>query len=205
MAWSTCGTSSCDVWYDWTSSSCSGKYDDTSNATTWSYWSTASTCSVTSGQIYFTWIKAAAAHSPRPETADERAIREERNRIAQAEREAADKNRREEEAVAEQRAKDLLVATMNEEQKQSFQSERKFFLIGSDGERYEVDCTKRQHNVFAVDAEGRRVREFCLVQTGGTPLSDNHLAQKLLLETDAERFRKVANQWELSPTRRVAA
>jgi hypothetical protein len=95
-------------------------------------------------------------------------------------------------AAAVQRATELLIAHLDEEQLKEFHDRRAFHLIGQDGKRYEIDCTNRMHNVFE-KAGDRRARELCIFQYGYLPLPDNALAQKLLLEADAQRFREIAN------------
>ena len=47
-------------------------------------------------------------------------------------------------------------------------------------------------NVFLLGEDGREVERFC-IHPSGVPAGDAMLAQKLLLETDERKFRKVAN------------
>jgi hypothetical protein len=42
--------------------------------------------------------------------------------------------------------------------------------------------------------EGTHREEFCIYQTGGTSLGDNHLMQKLIIEADTELLKRVANR-----------
>lgn len=103
----------------------------------------------------------------------------------------------ERERKANKRATDLLRRHLTKEQRVTYDRDKKFHVIAADGQRYEVDCGKRMHNVFALDKQGRRVEEFCIYQEGPTPLADNHLAQKLLLEADPAEFRRIANRKRL--------
>lgn len=100
-------------------------------------------------------------------------------------------------AQAVKKSQDLLLSQLNETQAAMYKDKAKFHVIGADGVRYEIDCTKRMHNVFALDDKNERTEEFCIYQTGNTPLADNHLAQKLLLEHDVEAFRRIANRRRL--------
>ena len=97
---------------------------------------------------------------------------------------------------SQRRAEKLLLAHLDGKQRADFRKRRLFRVVGSDGKLYEVDCGKLQHNVYELGGRNRdRVRELCLYHN--VPLGDNALAQKLLLENDAERFRRVANHTEL--------
>ena len=167
-------TSTCDsTWTEWceTSATC-----NTSTAT-WGQWNS---CTVTTNRSQYV---------PRELTPQEVAARESAQKV---ERERQEKYRAEK-AAAEKRATELFRTFLDAQQREQVDKERKFHVIGSDGVRYEVDVTKRQHNVFELDSLGRRIKEFCIYQTGDTPLPDNHLAQKLLLEADAQQFRRIAN------------
>lgn len=75
---------------------------------------------------------------------------------------------------------------------------KKFHVISEDGKRFEIDCGgRRYHNIYELDANGEREVEHCIYQQGHNPLGDNYLAQKLILECDAKKFRRIANQTRL--------
>lgn len=105
---------------------------------------------------------------------------------------------RKKEEAAKKRATETLRRHLSPSQRKQYDTGNHFHVVGSDGKRYEIDCKKRMHNVFEIDERGKRLVEYCIFQSGSTPLPDNHLAQKLLLEADAERFRKIANQIRLA-------
>lgn len=123
--------------------------------------------------------------------------------ITEAEREASRKRQRELAATLkrekEQRehakkvAEELLLENMTPEQMEMWKKTKNFHIIGADGERYELDTRRQWHNIYRLNAEGRKVEEFCIYQTGRTPLGDNHLMQKLIIEADTELLRRVAN------------
>lgn len=186
---------SATTWYDWTG---------TTTATSGTYTKVVST----SGTCWASWVdyqKKTWPHYPvqlSPEEKKERYRKEQERLQVQAEQaRLADIARREAEAVAkeaQERARKLFLEVLDTEQRQTFEKAQKFYLIGSDGERYEVDCTKHHQNVYQVDKEGKRKVGYCAYATGGVPLSDNHIVQKLLLETDAKAFLKVANSWRVA-------
>lgn len=164
------------IWQAWTN--CTSSATSTSD-TTWYDWNTTGASNLSTATYY-------QSGTYRQPTA------EELERAAAAQRERAEKQR-----LADARAAELLREHLDEEQRASYERDKKFHVIAADGQRYEVDCGKRMHNVFALDEQGRRVDEFCIYQDGGTPLADNHLAQKLLLEADPVEFRRIANRTRL--------
>jgi hypothetical protein len=130
-----------------------------------------------------TWHSWTLAPAPKVQTAEEI-----RQREAQVRRDAALK------AKAERQADLLLRELLTPEQRAAYESERRFHVITESGRRYEVDCRQRMHNIFDVDANGRRVMEHCIYQVGNLPLPDNTAAQLLLLRANEEEFRRIANQ-----------
>lgn len=101
-------------------------------------------------------------------------------------RERADR----EEAV--QRAETLLHQNLTRHQRRTLRGRGRFFVRSEHGRRYEIE---RGHhaNVYEVDPRGRRVNRLCVYATGGVPEADCMLAQKLMLQADEERLRRVAN------------
>jgi len=121
-----------------------------------------------------------------------RPVRKTPEELAQQKREAAEKRKREEEAV--RKAETLLKECLSPKQEADYEKAKRFHVICEDGHRYEIDCTKRQHNVFRLGEDGKQQEELCISQRGGNlPLPDNALAQKLLLEANEEEFRRIAN------------
>jgi hypothetical protein len=175
-----------------------GKTGEASTTTcdTWGAWPSC-TASSTTAIRKVEWVQMAHRVTQPAITVDAKAYAAaiERRRRIDEERKAEDERQRVE---AKAKARALLESLLNEKQARQLQDEKKFHVIGSDGVRYEVDCTKRQHNVFALNETGQRVREFCLVQTGNTPLEDHLACQKLLLESNAPEFHRVANKWDLN-------
>ena len=104
----------------------------------------------------------------------------------------------EQKVKAQRVAEQLLLENMTPDQREMYEKTKRFHVISSEGKRFEVDCNgRRYHNVNELNAEGKRIVEHCIYQRGGTPLGDNYLAQKLLLECDEKEFRRIANQTQL--------
>ncbi len=102
--------------------------------------------------------------------------------------------RREKIALAKRKAHNLFLKCLSQKQRDDFERENCFYVEAKSGKRYLVDCKKRYHNVFEIDEADKKLIEYCIEQTQRTPLGDNHLAQKLLLEADEEMFKKIANR-----------
>lgn len=193
-------TSGSGVWVYWVSTSDATSTSITDN--TWFDWNRTYTCGGGSAATTTncdrcttgTWQVWVREYTPPQRTTEELEAERQRREKYEADRKAA-----------EARAAELLMEHLDDEQKAAFKEYRKFHVIGSDGARYEIECTKRMHNVFQLDNQGERVQELCAYQTGETPLADNFLAQKLALETDAPAFRRVANKWDYKTRRPLAA
>lgn len=96
--------------------------------------------------------------------------------------------------AAMQRAERLLEELLTNEQVEQYRKLKKFHVISESGIRYEVNCQRRQHNIYDLDSRGNRVVEHCIYQEGDLPLPDNIAAQLLLLQTNEQEFRRIANQ-----------
>lgn len=193
-------------WIRWNAASTTA----TSGDYTWGQWSDSTAASTTTSGTYSpdAWVQWSNGQVGKvvygkPPTVTPKQLAANKKREAELQEQA--RKLQEERQAAQLRAAELLAESLTEDQRKSMEDTKHFAVIGSDGERYEIDCTRRQHNIFQVDKNGRRVREFCIGQRGDTPLADNHLAQKLLLEADAELFKKTANKWDLVPSRKAVA
>lgn len=117
--------------------------------------------------------------------------RAQRHRDAQVR--AAEENKKVQEAAAK-RAEGLLLANLTLEQRAAYKKERTFIVNGSHGGRFKL-MRGYSHNVKELDEEGREVRTFCIHPPAQHPCpnEDNVLLQKLMLQTDEEEFRRIAN------------
>lgn len=186
------------VWADW-----NNLYEATGTATnsnvitiTWQSWSEEA------------WTRAYARTSaqanrrhyyaaPAAETEEDRAARRARQAQREAERAAVVEAERQERAAARERGRQLLLANLSAEQRAEYETHQRFHIRTPSGRRFCIEHG-RAHNVFELDAAGRRIREFCGHVGEHVPDEDNVLAQKLLLENDEETFIRIANVRQLA-------
>lgn len=114
-------------------------------------------------------------------------------RVRWAAHEAQRLEQRQEAAV---RATRLLEEHLTPDQVESLRAHKSFKIRGSDGHTYLI-CTGSRGNVFRLNYRGDRKWAFCIHLEDSWfdqyPIEDHMLAQKLLLETDARAFLKIAN------------
>lgn len=191
-------------------------------STTWNLWnglqtstsSTATTTDLLCNYVWRNWItpQVNVHTNPRSELKiTERMLAQDRERTDEeyrravedrmAEAREAERLQREQLAKAEQVAKELLDSVLTPEQRAMRDKLKRFRVVAQDGETYEIETHRQMHNVFRMRGE-QRIEELCL-HHGGVPLSDNALAQKLMLETDVQQFRKIANRWDLMDNRKL--
>jgi hypothetical protein len=184
-------------------------YPTTAATVTWNLWTgDATTASVpvitsTSQRAWVTWngmatnctpsvpIHHAPASAPPPETEEARV-----RRLAEAARRKEEWDRREAErkrteAEAEAKATTLLAEHLDAAQRAQYAADRSFTVVAASGRRYRLR-SGWAGNVDGLDERGRAFERLCIHPTVGVPHPDNQLAQKLMLDADEERFRKVA-------------
>lgn len=91
-----------------------------------------------------------------------------------------------EDPKAKQKARELLIRNLDAGQEKSFKADGSFRVTAKDGKVYTIK-TARSFNVVAEDGT-----KYC-GQLVDTPIEDQMLAQKLLLQHDPEKFFKNAN------------
>jgi hypothetical protein len=97
------------------------------------------------------------------------------------------------ELTAEDRAKDLLLGSLSPSQRAEFMLEGYFHVKSPRGFLYRI-TQARSMGVLCWDPQGGEVGKYCLIHTGVfTPVFDQMLTQKLMLEMDEEEFLKIAN------------
>lgn len=100
--------------------------------------------------------------------------------------------------AAKERARELLLSFLNEEQRKSFEANGTFRVVSNKGNIFEI-TSRRMHNIYVLDLQGRRVHEWCVtLQYEDVPLCDVLLAQKMALEFDEDDLKKHSNITELS-------
>jgi hypothetical protein len=99
-------------------------------------------------------------------------------------------------------ARELLLSLLDERQRDEYERLRRFTVIGADGEEYRIYRDGKSGNICRLNAEKTlEVDQFCIHDYEGLPDEDTYIAQKLLLETDPQAFRRIANR---TPMRRAA-
>ena len=121
-----------------------------------------------------------------------RRLRENERRRKATEREAA---------IAQRKARRLLLSHLTPEQRDEFERLERFTVIAADGRTYRVH-RKWSHNLELIEG-GFITEQLCVHPREQTPVEDSLLAQKLMLETDPDTLRRIANITRLQ--RRVEA
>jgi hypothetical protein len=96
--------------------------------------------------------------------------------------------------IPEQRAVDLLKQNLSPLQRQQYEWNRSFEVIGGGtGRRYRI-CHSSMMNVELLDAKGKSIRLLCFMPDGRLAIADNMLAQKMALELFEDEALAVAHQ-----------
>lgn len=109
---------------------------------------------------------------------------------------ATGREQRREHRLVQDRAKRLLETHLDETQLAEFKKKHRFRVTGQDGLVYLV--TYGTHgNVWLIEhnAEGKPIprKNFCIVPTEDVPIYDQMLAQKFMIETVTDEFKRIAN------------
>jgi hypothetical protein len=182
------------VWDTWCTTATS-----TSSTDPWGYW-TANTSVTTASSTTLAWNAWTSTTSNYQVAYTPPARTPEQIEAQRRERERLDAQRRENVAsrqAAERRALELLESMLDDDQLAEWREHQRFHVRSQRGLRYCIH-RGRQHNVFLVDDDGRRLVEYCGHVRDAVPDEDNVLAQKLLLEHDEETFLGIANRWKLA-------
>ncbi len=96
--------------------------------------------------------------------------------------------------AAVERGRALLLAHLNDEQRASFEARQRFYVTGSEGQRFCIHLG-REGNVWTVGADGQHVGgAMCVHIRDRVPDADNVLAQALMIETDQRAFLRLARR-----------
>ena len=202
---STCPAVTNTIWHNWVDAGTTTHPDQKVLASvypltqTWNQWiEVANSTSATTGQ----WGAAPVANVHQPVFQARIVSTLAREETEAAERRAAEVRRQANEAAARRKlvnarangnAERLLRSLLNPLQREQLETQRRFFVIGQDGNRYEVSTQKNHENVWLVDEEGNRKERYCIYLSGGSPMADNHAAQLLMLKNEIEKFKEIAN------------
>jgi hypothetical protein len=173
------------AWYEWTGAGTTQTTQTTSYdvsslaASVWQQWQVTAAARTTIQNRRHT------TPSPRPSPASPRdlLIRRNRNRAANLRR-----------RVASRRARELLMANLNDTQREEYASKREFHVETADGTRRYRIQEGVAGNVYFLGQAGRATMRYCChLRDPEIPACDHMLIQKLMLETDEERFLELAN------------
>ena len=185
MTYTTAGT-----WGQWNFNSTTTSVTTCSADIIWTTWNgysgmTSATASVSSGTatVWAEWNNNYyASYSPLMPSAEEL----ERQKKEREEQASKLKER-------EEKARTLLKEVLSEEQDKQFEEKGFFELVSvGSGNRYRVE-KGRSRNVVLLDKDGKVARRLCFHPREYVHDFDTMAAQKLMLETDEEVVRKVAN------------
>jgi len=184
-------------------------YFDDSNATAWYYWvtssaSTGGTCSTSTSSNNTAWYawnnstgtSTTTAYIDEANEVWERWTENQHSAHVQAQQQELARKRRIREArirrMKELRAKRLLKQHLNEEQRAMLNDKDHFYMRAASGQLYRIR-NGRSGNVDVMHDESRRQHSLCAHPNDYCPNYDTMLAQKLMLETNEEEFKRIAN------------
>ena len=184
-----------NLYYDsGTTASATGNITTTdATSTTWVTWTTAGTANADA--TWTTWATTDINTTPtyyRPAQPVELTPEqlEEQERLREERRQREEEARREREAAVA-RAEELLLAHLDEAQRNQYAREHSFQVV-KDDRTYLIERGRAQ-NVYLLDECGKRLVEYCAHVVPDIPDEDNLLAQKFMLETDEAGFLRLAN------------
>lgn len=93
---------------------------------------------------------------------------------------------------ADERAEELLRAHLTEEQRRQLDEQHAFVMRSELGRTYRIS-RGRVRNIAQLNEDGKGIAILCAHPTMHVPDPDTMLAQKLMLETDEDSFRRIAN------------
>ena len=197
-----------NTWYTWTSSDYSSASSTTTTSDIWTGWNASTstsytTSSCTTGSVWVTWngdntVKYTPVQrsipAPSQEEIDRRRERRDQERKESEERQKRyDEMERKREA-AEEKAKQLLLDLIGEDQLKVYEETGRVFVKG----RKQDYIVQRQGTVIQIQKD--KLVDMCVHLENRTkyPETDNVVAMKIMLETDEDRVLKLANQYEYS-------
>jgi hypothetical protein len=187
-------------WQTWCDSTAS------TAVTTWGDWCDTSTNAATAAStaVWITWTTSGTAtgntavttYHPQP-FVDNRSAEQKAADEARWVAERAEVARKAEIAAAErkaaiEKARALLLSMLSVKQREQYQRDRFFEVIGQHTRRRYRVRQGTHGNVRLLDDKGREVTSYC-AQPSGVPDEDAMLAQALMLEHHEQDFLKVAN------------
>lgn len=193
------------TWYSWNSDSgtscattstwggwCSYDNYQTSAASSgmvWVRWSTETASTTTTDNTWHTW-QDGIVYQPIQERTEEQRRRDEEERIRMEE---LAKEKESQRKIAEEKALQLLLENLTENQAEIFKMTGAIPIESPSGRKYKIN-KGTSRNIEEVDEKGTRKAHLCFHPCDyAIPVHDVMLAQKLMLEVCEEDARKIAN------------
>lgn len=167
----------------------------------WQTWTSSSTTAITNCTIVYQQSDYVYREpTPEEQAKQDREYAEVLMREREQRRLAAERER-ESHVVAEA----LLESMLTDLQREQVKAFRYFTVEGSKTKRrYRVRTDHTRHgNIIELDEKGEPIRSYCVAPSGGIPLADALLGQKLCIEYNEDHFLEKANMTPIRP--RVAA
>lgn len=175
------------TWYSWNSDSWNSdsgtSCDTTSTWGVWSQWSN------TTANTWYIWQGAIPCQPIKERTKEERQRdEEERIRLEELAKEKESQGR-----IAEEKALQLLLENLTENQAEIFKVTGAIPIESPSGRKYKIN-KGASRNIEEIDEKGIRKAHLCFHPCDyAIPVHDVMLAQKLMLEVCEEDARKIAN------------
>lgn len=94
--------------------------------------------------------------------------------------------------IAHDRAVKLLYLHLDPEQQRQYANTRSFRVRSQHGHLYRITYGS-YYNVFRLNSHNQIIARLCAMPAGGLPIPDNMLFQKLMLESEEDKFWRLAN------------
>ncbi len=174
-------------------------YATTGNTTsTWANWATSSTADLRTNGTWYRWIDGTCSNpayitQPVYILSPQLTPEQQKKRAEQAQKDEAERQHREQNRqIAEERALQLLLENLDENQKAIYETTKAIPVKVKSGRFYRIN-KGRAGNVEQVDEKGVRLKKLCFHPTENVPDFDVMLAQKLMLECCEEEVLRIAN------------
>lgn len=197
------------VWRRWVYADCTATIDTSCATVPLGYYDTCTSTSATQTAVWVRWngeetstiasryYITSACDVDDTETAEQKnaAILKRREeaelRRLEAEKRAVEAAQKAREAY--ERAEKLLLDALDKIQAEQYKKDKKITVQSKTGEIFEL-ASAWSGNAVEITPDGKRLARFCIHPREQIPIPDLLLAQKLMLETDPESFRRIANR-----------
>ncbi len=193
-------TMPCVVWQNWYAGSDSVTSGSSTSEHVFQSWCEQTSATMTvaaTSNLWETWFTVREEYDGKYEVPADRVAKQIEAVHRRAEQQKKQQERAERERLArkaeEERAEALLLASLTPEQRAEWEQSKKIIVVGGHSKNWYEIVKGRAHNIFLLNAEGKRLVEFCVHVEDVVPDDDNVLSQKLMLEYAEEELLKIAN------------